>query len=90
VLALSYQTQNVPATDIGPLQNITSAISDATKGDNLQIRLSYFGLCASRGDFWYCNRNGYALAAIGAFNDPLGLLSMAERYKSEVLFSGLM
>jgi hypothetical protein len=68
----------------------------AGKDAQLEVRSGYFGMCLSTGTGWICSRSSARLASIieqpetGALGDPLNLIYAAEKFKSEVVFVGLM
>jgi hypothetical protein len=92
VLALSYQNSSASTTATATTvwENVTTLVSDATHDLNLEVRSSYFGICASQnGRPFICQDTAKSLAA-SRFDDPLGLIEMAGRYQSDVLFPGLL
>lgn len=91
----SFRYQQVPATAVSPgWQNITRILEQTTRDSSFQVRANYFGLCATTGsDSWVCATSPERLTAKLpnlVAEDPLGLAALAGRYRSEVLFPGLI
>ena len=91
ILGLSY-TNSTP-DDASPVGSILSDTFERLKGSNeLEVRAGYFGICVrQRGVLWMCSSNAYALAQqLGITNDPLDLIGAMSKFRSRVLFSGLL
>ena len=65
-------------------------------GDSLEVRVGYMGLCIKEtSGLWVCSKSANALANTiretkSTAGDPLNLIWLANNYKSQVFFSGLM
>nr|POE51864.1 hypothetical protein CFP56_26071 [Quercus suber] len=73
----------------------SSLFHQAASGGKVTVRAGYFGLCAQSGDqgSWICAAGASGLSLIlvdGGRNDPLNALGLAERFKSDVVFPGLL
>lgn len=106
LLSLSYSAAaSSPPRNVEMLDgNMSAVFADLAGSARLEVRASYFGLCASspaiaRG--WICSRSATVIAAVIAEvsnssanlgrdgGDPLGLVYMAGRFRTDVVFVGL-
>lgn len=91
VLGLSYinSTQSNLSESRRNLSETLSAIKGSAQ---LEVRIGYFGMCIrQRGIVWLCSSDATGLMQqIGSENDPLGLIYTGSKFKSDVLFSGLL
>ena len=89
---LSYvASTDIPNGQQGAWGNITSIFLSTGQGTNLRVRVGYFGLCASQNDAsWSCRGSATNLAASRGFSDPLGIISMADGVRSDVIFPGFL
>jgi hypothetical protein len=57
-----------------------------------QLRVGYFGICAQRSleTQWFCASGQQGIRSVVVEGDPLGLIEIGARFKSDVIFSGLM
>lgn len=88
--------------------NISAVFADLAGNARLEVRASYFGLCAKSpaiADRWICSSSSESIAAIVAGagdssaklgrdtthlgGDPLKLVHMASKFRSDVAFVGL-
>lgn len=91
ILGLSYV--QAKSSDPSPGETSLSRIMETAKGDSqLEVRTGYFGMCVrQRGVVWLCSSSASDLTTqIGSENDPLGLISAADKFKGDVIFSGLL
>lgn len=89
---MEYQEPQPPSADRpGGLLDLTPLMTQPSE-TLLQIRASFFGLCvrSKSSDAWICKGDSSAFASEELPSDPLGILDLAERYRSQVLFSGLL
>lgn len=59
---------------------------------SLHIRAGYLGMCLTSGNGWICSRSSEQLATFiiqSKAADPLNLIFVAEKFRSEVVFVGL-
>ncbi|CAG9956055.1 unnamed protein product [Clonostachys rosea f. rosea IK726] len=59
---------------------------------SLHIRAGYLGTCLTSGNGWICSRSSEQLATViiqSKVADPLNLIFVAEKFRSEVVFVGL-
>jgi hypothetical protein len=57
----------------------------------MEVRVGYFGICASNGGDWLCSNNATALAAnINSDQDPLNLIWVASTFKNAIVFPYLL
>lgn len=91
ILGLSY-TNSTPHGLTLTGQNLSSMLSSYKGASHLEVRTGYFGTCIrQRGIVWLCSADANGLAQqIGAENDPLNLIGAADKFKEDVLFSGLL
>ena len=92
LLQLNYVESNKrSALASGVWENITGPALQAVQGNNLAVRVGYFGVCAAQGDIpWLCRGSHDSLLALHQSTDPLGIITMAENIKNEVVFPGLL
>lgn len=104
LFSLTYTDAGASAHETGPAEvnaNASSVIASlAGNGTQLEVRSGYFGMClwtsAAAAAGWICSRSPARLASIvepseaGSMGDPLNLIYAAEKFKSEVVFVGLM
>lgn len=104
LFSLAYTDAGASAHETGPAEvnaNASRVIASLAGSDDarLEVRSGYFGMCLSTGTGWSCSRSAARLASIiieieqsetGALGDPLNLIYAAEKFKSEVVFVGLM
>lgn len=99
LFSLSYRDRSSTRdpSSIEVNRNASSAISSLIEESvPLQVRSGYLGMCITSGAGWICSRTSSQLASIvrqseaGAQGDPLNLIYAAEKFKSEVVFVGLM
>jgi hypothetical protein len=87
-----YYEKWTPTYD--PSQNnpgIVSQISAIVGSAQLEVRVGYFGICASNGGDWLCSNNATALAAsYSPGDDPLNLIWVAKTFKDNIVFPYLM
>ena len=92
LVSLSYQ--NAPPSQATPQINpdLTATFSRIVNGSTLEVRTSYFGVCASyAGGIWVCSSNSSGLARqLQAYQDPLDLIGASQTFKEGILFSGLL
>ena len=74
-----------------------SLFAQAARGGDLVVRAGYFGLCAKRGlgpGAWVCSASAFGIKSIlggeTSRQDPLDIVDMADRFKSGVVFPGLL
>lgn len=88
--------------DAGGLRNVY-VLSVSTHGRDTarqanttisEVRIGYFGICAyqSDRDGWTCNakQSSFFENAGSSDTDTLGVLAIAERFRADVIFPGLM
>ena len=65
--------------------------TNTTMTEGFQIRVGYFGICVQKSgsDEWNCNK-GTTSSQFSGIEDPLQLLSVAQKFRDEVVFPGLM
>ncbi|KAJ5736579.1 Ca2+ regulator and membrane fusion protein Fig1-domain-containing protein [Penicillium malachiteum] len=96
ISSLALSDSSIVSTDIAhAVQNITKSGDEPT----LQVRAGYMGLCImlTDGD-WVCSTSASSLANIvklssNAANDtrdPLNLVSIANNFKEDIVFDGLL
>ncbi|CEJ82050.1 hypothetical protein VHEMI02141 [[Torrubiella] hemipterigena] len=104
LISLSYtanNTTNVPDRASGQVSTIIPSIFTSTtiKNSSLEVRVAYFGLCLQRlGGQWICSSaEDLASSEIDAKSsspegggDPLNLIYLAEKFRKEVVFVGLL
>lgn len=62
----------------------------------LQVRANYYGVCISTSTGWLCSRSASPLANVirdsdtSELSDPLNMVYAAEKFKSNVVFVGLL
>ncbi|KAF2437383.1 hypothetical protein P171DRAFT_467685 [Karstenula rhodostoma CBS 690.94] len=91
ILGLSYT--NSTTSNLIPDEKSLPRIMSEFKGDSqLDVRTGYFGMCVhQRGVVWLCSSDASGLAIqVGQDNDPLNLIGAAEKFKGDVIFSGLL
>jgi hypothetical protein len=65
-------------------------------GATLEVRVGYLGMCISSKTGWICSRGSEKLAGIvqqakaGELSDPLNLIYVADTFKREMAFVGLL
>ncbi|KAJ6783464.1 hypothetical protein PWT90_08177 [Aphanocladium album] len=82
--------------------NMSSIFAELASSVRFEVRASHFGLCAKSpalADRWICSRSATAIAAIIAEGgnssanwiggDPLNLVYMASKFRTDVVFVGL-
>ncbi|KAH7396133.1 Ca2+ regulator and membrane fusion protein Fig1-domain-containing protein [Pyrenochaeta sp. MPI-SDFR-AT-0127] len=91
ILGLSY-TNSTPSNLNAITQNLSETLNGFKGSAHLEVRIGYFGMCVrQRGIVWLCSSDTEGLAQqIGSENDPLDLIGTASKFKSDVLFSGLL
>lgn len=92
LVQLSYiNSKEPPTVPPGAWENISIPAFDAVKDTNLRVRVGYFGVCAAQdADFWICRGSASSLMASHRFIDPLGITTMADKVKSDVVLPGLL
>jgi hypothetical protein len=99
LFSLSYTDPSLPRdpSSIEVNKNASSALSSLIEENvPLQVRSGYLGMCITSGLGWICSRSSLQLASIlrqseaGTQGDPLNLIYAAEKFRSEVVFVGLM
>jgi hypothetical protein len=72
-------------------ENITLPAFDAVKDTHLGVRVGFFGICAKEdGGSWICRKSWGELTASHQYVDPLGIMSMADKVRADVMFPGLL
>ncbi|KAH7363874.1 Ca2+ regulator and membrane fusion protein Fig1-domain-containing protein [Rhexocercosporidium sp. MPI-PUGE-AT-0058] len=103
VLSLSYVSNpklSLAASSIQLNPNITTTFAImATPHSDLEVRVSYLGICISQvHSQWMCSNNALTLSNLiklyggieSGKQDPLNLIWIAQRFKDEMLYSGLL
>lgn len=76
------------------LEYDTSAETEQTEVNQLKVRVGYFGLCAQRNieSQWFCASGAQGIRSVIAESqaDPLGIIDIGARFKSDVIFSGFV
>lgn len=109
LLSLSYTGAGgaVPE-NAGMVNGNTSAVfADLARNARLEVRASYFGLCAKSPNIasgWICSRSAASIAAVVAeagnssakavnggasLADPLNIVYMASKFRTDIVFVGL-
>lgn len=85
------------ASNASALSNVYLFAIGYSNGSQMSVRAGYFGLCANEGTAsgtWACSSNGQGLKAklggTGQGDGSLDVIDMAARYKTGVVFPGLM
>ncbi|KAK1982988.1 Ca2+ regulator and membrane fusion protein Fig1-domain-containing protein [Colletotrichum cereale] len=94
LISLSYSND---ATNHGlnPTGTANSSAPAAATDASFEVRVGYFGMCMMSSDQWICSKDSRALESFanrsqtGVINDPIRLISSAEKFKDEVIFKGL-
>jgi hypothetical protein len=70
----------------------TSVETGSNATSQLSVRVGYFGICAQRSveTQWFCASGQQGIRSVVVEGDPLGLIDIGARFKSDVIFSGLM
>lgn len=92
LVQLEYVSLRDPAkVPVGAWENITLPAYEAVKDTRLAVRTGYFGLCATT-DYaeWKCRKSVSRLVNSNQLVDPLGIISMAEKLKDDVVFPGFL
>jgi len=95
LVALSYDPAAVAQSGLAAneTRNLALlALRNATAASSFEVRVSYFGLCATSGDVgWQCAADISPLEAyLTPEADPLRLLEMAGKIKDEIIFPGFL
>jgi hypothetical protein len=92
LVQLSYvNARDWPSDPFGAWLNVTTTAFEAVRYTHLTVRVGYFGICAAQEEvLWICRGSGDGLMASHRFTDPLGIITMAEQVKNEVMFPGLL
>lgn len=100
LLSLSYVEPITKPTTDGNISSVFTAF--ANNATALEIRANYIGLCGKSASIdWICSTNVHnlktLLVAADILNpnnnetfDPLDLLGLAEKFKSQIVFDGLL
>jgi hypothetical protein len=65
--------------------------STALTGVNLHVRVGYFGICAQSTGKFFCSSSISTLQLVQELReDPLSILSIADRYRNDVIYPGLL
>ncbi|VUC38052.1 unnamed protein product, partial [Clonostachys rosea] len=95
IFSLAYTNseaqQNPDPSQVNP--NASSVLSGLAGNEtSLHIRAGYLGMCLTSGNGWVCSRSSEQLATLilqSEAEDPLNLIFVAEKFRSEVVFVGL-
>jgi hypothetical protein len=70
----------------------TSVETGSNTTSQLKVRVGCFGMCAQRSleTQWFCASGQQGIRSVVVEGDPLGLIDIGARFKSDVIFSGLM
>jgi hypothetical protein len=94
MLSLSSRGGEVALTEQHMPSNLTDQLRKAAQQTNVEVRVGYFGMCArlTNASEWTCMSGSESLVrSFGAdATDALGVLRLAERFKTDVVFSGMM
>ncbi|KAH8597409.1 Ca2+ regulator and membrane fusion protein Fig1-domain-containing protein [Bisporella sp. PMI_857] len=75
------------------IQGVVTPMTNGTA--NLEVRIGYMGLCIRQSSGWICSSSAQTLADIVletnfASGDPLNLIYIGTKFKSEMIFNGLV
>jgi hypothetical protein len=94
VLSLAPCAKEAPLSEQDSWSNITTQLYKAAQQANVEVRVGYFGLCARliKADEWACIESSESLlTGFGpAAADSMDIMSLAERFKSDVVLPWLM
>lgn len=92
LVQFSYlNSKEAPKVPPGVWENITLPAFEAVHNTHLTVRVGYFGLCAKQeSDDWLCRDSASSLMASRRFIDPLGVTTMADKVKNDVIFPGFL
>ncbi|KAF1815827.1 hypothetical protein P152DRAFT_411020 [Eremomyces bilateralis CBS 781.70] len=92
VLGIRYAKVSSASSDSQANPSLVSTIYSVQGNATLDVRVGYFGICVRQsGVAWVCSSSGPALVEqVGADRDPLNLIWLADRFKSDTLFSGFI
>jgi hypothetical protein len=88
-MSLFYQNHN-PTTSTAQLNPaLLPKLANITSQANLEVRVSYFGVCVREaGKSWSCSSNPSVIASgIDSRADPLNLIWIAGRFRSQIVTS---
>jgi len=87
ILSLSYKGSGSSVESSAILNQISHMIANATTGLEFEVRAGYFGLCFRNTETWSCQNQALTLEYA---SDPLEILIMMRRFRTDVLFPGLL
>ncbi|KAL0929891.1 uncharacterized protein CTRU02_215100 [Colletotrichum truncatum] len=99
LITLSYSqnpTLSVPNATAKSHSTLQPSLFTAIDHAGLEVRVGYFSMCLKNQDQWVCSRDIQTLESFfrrtqpGEAHDPLQILRVGEKFKYEVIFTGLI